>query len=180
MTVPLLFTIEEMVDHFLDTGEPTATDLDQALSRVGRDHGPSLLVALVDEGLLTVEAAAKAVPSAWCGVEFPNRALDNTDWRHLFHLAGYTVDGVPSERPASPLRLFRGAVPDHRGGWSWTEDRELAEWFADRPHNCGQGQVWTAVVEPWRLLARITEERPGESEYVVDTQGLVILPLQQR
>jgi hypothetical protein len=39
------------------------------------------------------------------------------------------------------------------------------------------GRVWTATVEPGRLLARITEHRPGESEYVVDTDGLEIAAL---
>jgi hypothetical protein len=34
--------------------------------------------------------------------------------------------------------------------------------------------VWTAIVEPWRLLARNLEAREGEPEYVVDTDGLAI------
>ena len=37
------------------------------------------------------------------------------------------------------------------------DDDQTAEWFARRHHQRGAGRVWTATVEPWRLLARITE-----------------------
>jgi hypothetical protein len=57
---------------------------------------------------------------------------------------------------------------------SWTDDQELAKWFADRPHNKGRGQVYAAHVAPARLLARISEQRAGESEYVVDARGLAV------
>ncbi len=173
-TVPLLFSVEELVDHFHAAGEPAAAELDEALGRVGRNHGPALLVDLWSEGLLTAEAATQCVPSAWCGCEWPNRTLDDDLWRRLFDLAGYTVEGISADRPTRSLRLYRGAVPKHRDGWSWTDDRQLAEWFAQRAHNAREGRVWTALVEPCRLLARISQERPGESEYVVDARGLEI------
>ncbi len=133
-TVPLLFSVEELVDHFHAAGEPAAAELDEALGRVGRNHGPALLVDLWSEGLLTAEAAMRAVPSTWCGCEFPSRTVDADLWRALFDLAGYTVEGISAERPTRSLRLYRGAVPKHRDGWSWTDDRQLAEWFAQRAH----------------------------------------------
>ncbi len=110
-------------------------------------------------------------------MEFPNRAVDEDIWRALFDLAGYVVNGQPSEQPAEPIELWRGALPEHRNGWSWTDDRDLARWFADRPHNRGAGKVWAASVEPVRLLARITDHREGESEYVVDARGLAVKAL---
>ncbi|MDP9395148.1 MAG: hypothetical protein M3Q27_13285 [Actinomycetota bacterium] len=178
--VPLVFTAEQMVNHFLNEGDPTPDELETALSRLGRNSGPALLVDLMAEGLLTADTAAACVPSAWCGCEWPNRTLDDDLWRRLFDLAGYTVEGVPAERPMGALRLYRGALPAHRRGWSWTDDRELAQWFGGRPHNGGSGMVWTASVTPGRLLARISREREGESEHVVDARGLRVVAAQRR
>ncbi len=179
-SVPYVFSVEELVDHFLDAGEPTSAELEEALARLPRNYGPTLLVDLMAECLLTAEAATQCVPSAWCGCEWPNRTLDDDLWRRLFDLAGYTVEGVPAERPMGALRLYRGALPAHRRGWSWTDDRELAQWFGDRPHNGGSGMVWTASVAPGRLLARISREREGESEHVVDARGLRVVAAQRR
>ncbi len=174
-TVPYVFTIEEMLDYFLDRGDyPSAEDVEIAGGRLGRNSYPALVADLNLEGLLDAAAAAVVVPSAWSDVEFPNRALDEDTWGRLFELAGYTGDGVPAARPSEPLKLWRGAVPAHRAGWSWTDLPAVAEWFAARPHNFGEGRIWTARVEPGRLLARITHQRPGESEYVVDARGLPI------
>ncbi len=171
--IPYVFTLEEMQQHLLEQGdEPSAEDIEIAGCRIGRSWYPALVMSLYDEGLLTSVAAAQVVPSAWNAVEFPSLALRYDDWRALFDLAGYTVEGKAAERPSTPIRLWRGAIPEHRTGWSWTDDRDLAQWFADRPHNSGRGAVWRLDAEPGRLLARIREQRPGESEYVVDVRGL--------
>lgn len=52
----------------------------------------------------------------------------------------------------------------------WTDD--VAEWFARRPIWPQRGTVWTTTAPPSALLARITTERPRESEYVVDPDAL--------
>ena len=70
-----------------------------------------------------------------------------------------------------------GSTED-RNGWSWTDDRQVAEQFAKSRalqlgHLCS---VWVADVEPSALLARITEERPGEQEYVVDGREISVRP----
>lgn len=175
-TVARIFELDAMLDWFRDLARrPSAHELEVASGRLGRNSAPALMISLACDGLLTSEAAAYAVPMAWSVVEFPNRALDEEDWRYLFELAGYTDDGRPGTRPVESVNLYRGAVPDHRAGWSWTDDRPLAEWFAARLFNHGEGRVWSARVEPWRLYARISDQRPGESEYVVDTSGLTIL-----
>ncbi len=177
MNVPFVFTIEEMLDHFIDEGvSPSADDVETAGCRLGRNYYPALVLDLWGEGLLEPAVAAVVVPSAWSAVEFPNRALDDDAWSLLFALAGYTVDGVPAERPEATMRLWRGALPGHRSGWSWTDDRSLAQWFAERVHNGGKGRVWTAEVEPARLLARLGDGigRAGEAEYVVDARELTI------
>lgn len=160
------------VDRFrCQRSVPTAAEVDEAASRLGRNAYPALLFDLWLDGLLSPAAAASCVPAAWSAAEMPARALDDADWAELFDFAGYTVDGAPAGRPVAPLTLWRGAPAEHRAGWSWTEDRDLALWFARRVKD---GSLWTAVVPPEALLARITTQRPGENEYVVDTFGLAI------
>ena len=164
----MVFDVEALVEHFTNAGScwgPTADEVETAGGRVGRNAYPALVAALDAEGLLRDEVASVVVPSSWCDVEFPMRALDRDTWHHLFTRAGYTVNGVPQERPDRPLTLWRGAVDAYADGWSWTDDRQVARWFAERRHQASLGgaKVWRATVEPSRLLARISDGRPGET-----------------
>jgi len=174
--VPYVFTIDQMVDWAVHRGEyVTMADLDTMVSRVGRNHAPALMVDLWKDGLLD-EDAYRLAGSVWCGAEHPQELLDDALWGWLFESAGYCVDGKPARRPRKALRLFRGATEDARWGWSWTDDREVAETFAHRQlRGRPLGQVWTALVEPSRLLARVTYR--DESEYVVDTRPNELAPL---
>ncbi len=91
----------------------------------------------------------------------------------MFELSGYTVDGVPAHRPEESMVLYRGSVPELRKNWSWTDSRAVAEKYADGEHYSRPlGRVWTATVEPWRLMASNRDR--AEREYVVDTDGLAI------
>ena len=176
--VPLVFNYDELLTWLLDCWPPPSADtVETVASRLGRNSYPELVAGLWLEDRLDREVARIVVPAAWSAVEFPSRACDEDLWRHLFDLAGYTVDTAPAERPSEPLTLWRGALPSHASGWSWTDDLELARWFAARPHNRAEGRVWVATVEPTRLLARITQQREGESEYVVDARGLQVAPM---
>ncbi|MEV5718180.1 hypothetical protein AB0L41_30200 [Amycolatopsis mediterranei] len=66
-------------------------------------------------------------------------------------------------------------MADRRDSWSWTDSRDVARTYAAggfggrRP-----GAIWTALVDPDRLLARNRDR--DEFEYVVDTTGLTIEP----
>lgn len=175
--VPLYFTTEAYVDWWArGANYPTGDEIRYAVGSVGRDRGPELLVELFWEDLLTPEAAAATVGGVWNGAEYPDQCLDRLWWLVLFDLAGYTRNGKPAERPDRQLRLYRGSVPERRGDWSWTDDLTVARGYADgtraqRP----TGAVWTALVEPFRLLARNDgPDSRDESEYVVDTDGLAI------
>lgn len=170
--IPNTLEFDEILGWLLGLDQPTAEEIEQAGARVGRNAYPALVADLLRESRLSPEAAQIVVSSAWNASEFPRMALDEATWRTLFDLGGYVVDGIPVERPPEPLTLWRGALPGHELGWSWTDDRELASWFADRPHHRGRGVLVTADVDPARLLARITDRRPGESEYVVDARDL--------
>lgn len=154
-------------DHW---SRATLENVETALCRVGRVRAPHLLDYLgprLDDSVI-----AAVVGGVWSAAEYPNRAMRRKDWRYLFGRAGYTVDGVPSERPENALRLYRGSIPERRRCWSWTDDLEVAKVFAHGLRGRERGKVWTAVVKPSRLLARINDRK--ESEYVVDTTGLGI------
>lgn len=174
--LPYLFKVEEWMDYVLDTyDEPTPAELEVMLSRVGRNNEPALLFDLYYAGLLTAEAATRCVASAWSIAEYPQDLIPDDTWRALFDLAGYTVEGQPAERPTEPLRLYRGSPEQFRDRWSWTDDRDSAERFATGGLRARlPGTIWTAQVEPWRLFCHIHEHSRGESEYVLDTRGLVI------
>jgi hypothetical protein len=176
-TVPMVFDFDSILNAFLyDDLEPNAENVDTAASRLNRNYYPALVNTLYAEdmfwGTWGEEQLRGVICSAWSMAEFPLVQLDEDQWRELFDHVGYVVDGKAAERPSEPLTLYRGAMPKFRNGWAWTDDRDLAQWFADRPHHRGEGQVWKAVVEPERLLARISEQREGESEYVVDARGM--------
>lgn len=139
---------------------------------VGRNSGPMLMWELHEFGQLEANAYRLA-GVVWSSAEYPENALDRSEWRTLFQSAGFTIDGVPAPRPAEPLRLWRGSVPERRANWSWTSSREIAVDYARGIARRPNGNLWTAQVEPWRIFCR-NEESRKEFEYVVDTDGLDI------
>jgi len=179
---PLILDPHELIDYLLYSSHPAVEldDLEDMLVGVGRNAGPLVVFELYCNGELPQRWASVLIPDVWAMVEFPSVALEREEWRALFNYAGYTYKGRRRARPRNPRRLYRGADEAHRDGWSWTDDQGRAEWFAARFNHLGTpGQVWQAVVEPWRLFARIDHVRlKGEREYVVDTDGLAITQAQ--
>ena len=172
-TPEIPFEVDAVVDWFFDNSDLIDDDnLAIALMRVGRNSGPHLLMALHLEGMLTSEQLARAVASAWSACEYPDGCLDYAEWEGLFDAAGYTVDGVPAERPMENLRLYRGAVPERCSGWSWTDNIEIARKYASGHFYREVGKVYVADVPPSALRARNTGR--SEDEYVVNTHALTI------
>lgn len=173
--LPMITDVDEAIRRYCEADPLDPDDLHTALVRVGRNPAVQLLGELLIAGKVTERAAARVAASVWCGAHDPQGGLDEETWLELFELAGYTVDGVPAARPVQPRRLYRGSVPERRDRMSWTDDREVAERFAAGGlEGRERGVVWTALVEPWRLLCRIHEGGRGEAEYVVDTRWLEI------
>jgi hypothetical protein len=108
--------------------------------------------------------------------DYPDRVLGHDWWREVFAAAGYTEDGLRVSRPTAPQQLYQGSVADRHADWSWTDSRDVARTYAAGGFG-GRlpGAIWTAIVEPERLLARNTDR--DEFEYAVDTDGLVIEPV---
>lgn len=113
--------------------------------------------------------AVEFVAEAWDLCPWPMSVLTRASWVALFGVAGYTRELVPAPRPRVALRLFRGSDPAGVEGLCWSESRDVARWMAGR---FAVGVVWSAVVEPWRLLAYLDEG--WEQQHVVDTTGLQV------
>lgn len=151
-------------------------NFEQMTSRAGRNNEPQLLLAAWRAGVIDEIVVRASVGPAWCGAEFPDLLLRWSDWKELFHIAGYTQDGQPAERPTEELQLYRAAPVGRHYGHSWTEDIEVARWFVEYSSRWKlNSALWTARVEPSRLLARMEEVRAGEPTYVVDTNRLRVV-----
>ncbi|NKX56290.1 hypothetical protein [Arthrobacter mobilis] len=146
--------------------------LRRATAHVGRNHTPALLAELLWADMLTEGLATTFVAEAWSDAEYPEMVLDSETWRDLFDLAGYTVDGKRSRRPAGLLRLYRGSAEEFRERMSWTDDLAIARAYAGGFARRQIGHIWTASVPAHALLARNTGR--AESEYVVDTDMIDI------
>ncbi|HRO31286.1 hypothetical protein [Citricoccus sp.] len=120
----------------------------------GRFEGPSfiseldaLVGGLPDDQLRPILGWLYVRPS------YPLLCLPEARWFDLFMRMGYTECGEPASHPPWPIQLFRGALPEFRANWSWTDARPLAWQFATEigPLYSGglrQGKVWTTYVPP--------------------------------
>lgn len=122
---------------------------------------------------MTAALLTAAVGEVWAMAELPDDALSQDEWRQLFAVAGYTENGRRVARPAAPVRLWRGAEPQFRARGSWTGTRAVAETYASGslPWRT-RGAVWTAVVPPQLIFARVSMR--DEDEYVIDARTLQI------
>jgi hypothetical protein len=136
---------------------------------------PLLVEAAYQRDVIDTNTLARALASTWSSNEFPDRSLEWGSWQEMFLVAGYAVDGARANRPSRPIRLYRAASEEHRAGHSWTRDLSVAKSFLTLGYRDQfEPKLWTALVSENRLLAEINEDRPGETQFVVDTDGLEI------
>lgn len=145
---------------------------EELLLRAGRIYGPTLLTTAFMDGKIDDETLSAVIGDVWSMAEYPDKAIGHGDWRWLFDVAGYTINGRRSERPCNTLTLYRGSVPERRSDWSWTDNVEVARKFAAGIRGRRPGDIWVCSVPPRALLCRNSGRQ--EDEYVVDTAGLVI------
>jgi hypothetical protein len=88
----------------------------------------------VAEELVTAAELAMVIGDVSSSAEYPDAYLEHETWCGLFTIAGYTVDGVPTERAATSVTLYRGSVSEQRADWSWTDSLEVASRYASGEH----------------------------------------------
>lgn len=145
----------------------------------GRDL-PWLAYHLVTSKCLTLQEDHRVIARAWTSAEYPERSIGTDAWHVIFAVAEGVVTDVDTDGQGAPvvptesLRLYRGSLVERAAGMAWTGDKDRAAWFAQRWN--GQlgdiAHVWTALVEPERILARFVLR--SEDEYVIDTTDLNI------
>ncbi|MDJ0341772.1 hypothetical protein [Streptomyces sp. PH10-H1] len=159
-------------EQLLAADRLTTGEFSYLVGREGRNSGPELLLEMYDDDKIKADTVTALIGGIWSGAEFPDRHLDRDDWRWLFKVAGFTVDGIPADRPDHPVLLWRGTVPERRTDWSWTTDRAVAERFAAGSGGRPPGRVYTLLAPPEALLCAYNGRQ--EAEYVVDTRGLTV------
>ncbi|SON63397.1 hypothetical protein MSIMFI_04927 [Mycobacterium simulans] len=93
--------------HHYDRGDLDRETFDECVRAVGKFNGPALLDDLVSEGTLDLARPdmAGAVAAIWAADEYAESALSRWRWVELFVANGF------HDRPAEPVRLYRGCVP---------------------------------------------------------------------
>jgi hypothetical protein len=167
------YTLDAVLPIALRPGPAlTGEEVDYALGAVGRNAGPALLFDLYYSRRLAPSVLAAVLVGAWSGAEFPGRTLPRSTWIAWFREAAYPT-------PAGPVILYRGAIPRHARGMSWTPDRERADWFANR-WTLGRPEypahVYTVTADPAAILADVDalegEGGRQEHEIIVDPAKL--------
>lgn len=150
----------------------TTEELAWLMGLAGRTSGPTFLAEALAEDKITAQTVADLIGDVWSSAEFPDWHHDRDTWRWLFDVAGFTVDGKRAQRPAEPLTLYRGSVPERCDDWSWSRDIKVAEKFAAGSAGRPPGRLWVCTVPPAHMLA--ANGYRDEDEVVVDTRGLQI------
>lgn len=156
----------------------TATPVwDRITRRADRNARPRLLAEAIEQDVLPAQEFIEAVCDAWVMAEEPEKEFGLGFWVPLFESCGFTRDGIEVEKPKEPQTLYRGAGYERERRMSWTDDLEMARWFAARAAldgPLGFGQVLRARVQPWRLLAQVHVSGRKEAEWVIDPRRLRI------
>jgi hypothetical protein len=138
----------------------------KATLAAGRNAGPSLLFDWWYSGRLTTEDLRAVIGDVWVSAEWPAAALGQRQWIEFFRIAGFVADDSRPP-PTEPMKVYRASTWGRRRGMSWTEDRERAQWFANRWTARGRtALVFETWVEPKAVLALLGDR--GEAEVVVD------------
>ena len=111
------------------------------------------------QGRIPDEQLPEAIIAAWTGAEDPYPSLRGKQWRTMFEHSGFLRDGKPADKPTDAPTLWRGALFPTQPV-SWTADRDLAVWFAER----------NVERHGWGYLLRLDAERvPLEDLRMVNT-----------
>ncbi|MEU3835576.1 hypothetical protein [Streptomyces microflavus] len=161
-----------------ERGPLTEDQFNAVMVRAHREAWPELLYTAWVRHRISNDLMGRRVGEAFAFARQPDTLLAASKWLTLFKAAGFRVDGVPAERPEGPRQVWRGSAPEHVRRMSWTPLREVAQAYArgEGTGAPGAGRVYTAFVEPSRVLA-INDKvllNPRETEWVIDARGLTV------
>lgn len=136
---------------------------------VGRPDGAKPLYAAWTAGEITVAGLRDLLPDAWAYSDpSPETVIGALAWVVMFRATGLLLR--PTNHPAldNPLTIYRGALPDRRGGMAWTTQQTKAEQFRVRRERAERvpAFVFRATVQLDAVLGAFNTR--GEYEIVVD------------
>ncbi len=149
-------------------------------ARAGRNDKPAILLTAIAAGVLTDPQQIRiGLEDTWTTCEWPGRAADYEVWLYAFEHAStdghYLEEQELRDRTTLPqtLTVYRAAAEGHELGLSWTTSFDKAYWFATRVGALAGHRHKIFELDAPRdwVLAHYHETR-GESEYVIDTNGL--------
>lgn len=119
-----------------------ALDFDPAfvnqVDDLSRDERLPLIIHWYQSGEVTPEQLNRLLCACWTHGGYPHHQhVSQDDMRDMLAHAGFITDTPGTLRPFEPLTVWRGGVAGAAIGFSWTTDRERAEWFAKRQHTMG-------------------------------------------
>lgn len=167
--------IKAAIQEFSQSEGMTFDIVSRMTTYAGRIYGPRILWYMDHFKCIDAGAYPRLVSYVWGLAEFPGLSLSKSQWMRLWRRAGFTIDGVPAERPTEPITLYRGSRASHKRGFAWTDDIKVGRWFVTSRY--GNNHLYKVVCPPDRLLARIHEEGRGESEWIIDAKALPIVEL---
>jgi hypothetical protein len=125
-------------------------------------------------GCLTPEQLNRLLAEWWTDGGYP-QGLGIRRLVRMFKTAGFVSaddEGHSLAPPTAPLTVYRGAEPGNERGLSWSRDRDIAAWFADRIVKVMKrpAGLWETTVPPRHVLGFFDDR--NEQEVIVNPFGL--------
>jgi len=144
-------------------------DPDRALWLYEKPYRLSILYVWWRAKIVTDAQLKEILPEAWTNAEFPFQC----QYRKIlamFRRTGYVTDAPDHHPPESEVYIFRGCLPKHKNGLSWTFNPRKADWFAHRLNKKNTGRVYRAHIPKEGVLGIFLGR--NEDEVVVDPKLL--------
>lgn len=155
-----------------------AKDVHQVYMQVTKPFALAFLKQIED--CLSVKDLSTLLRSTWMRIEFvsDNPVYSKAQFARLFRKCDPRFLMVPDEydvyqKLPETVEIYRGVRKNSKKveGMSWTTDKTVADWFADRfTAKPSRGDVYKAVIDKRNILAFFSGR--SEAEIVVDTTGL--------
>jgi hypothetical protein len=127
---------------------------------------PAVLLRAFQSGTVPSGDLPELIAFAWTRDDSPTSNVGESAWIDVFERAGFfTYPPVSTERPTSPVTLYRGSTAERLTRMSWTADRNMAVELGARHARHGRTWLYEATVRPDAVLAYL--ERRGEGWTVI-------------
>lgn len=130
----------------------------------------------VDNEKLDLRRFTTALVETWNSSQAPCAYMKELSWIQIFLEARSEIKRLGLGCNSEEVTLYRGCLPAHAKGMSWTTDLHTAVWFSMRQIAIhGEGEVYKTTVPRAAVLADLRKHFPIEHELVIDPRQIVEL-----